>query len=61
MAPLTDSRPTSPSTPATVTSALVGSLSTFYQQEIDPLNEDHREIHLRRLIAKLNADEDADK
>jgi citrate synthase len=39
--------------PMAVTSALVGSLSTFYQQEIDPLNDEHRQIQLRRLIAKL--------
>ena len=39
--------------PMAVTSALVGSLSTFYQQEIDPLNEEHVQHQVRRLIAKL--------
>ena len=39
--------------PMAVTSALVGSLSTFYQQEIDPLNDEHRQIQLRRLSGSI--------
>lgn len=39
--------------PMAIVSALVGSLATLYQDELDPLNEEHRQLQARRLIAKL--------
>jgi citrate synthase len=39
--------------PMAVVSSVVGSLATTYQTEIDPLNEDHVKLQVRRLIAKL--------
>jgi citrate synthase len=39
--------------PMAVVSSLVGSLSTTYQTEIDPLNPDHVAVQVQRLIAKL--------
>ncbi|RKZ09630.1 citrate (Si)-synthase, partial [bacterium] len=39
--------------PMAVVSSLVGSLATTYQNEIDPLNPEHVQIQVRRLIAKL--------
>ena len=39
--------------PMAVVSAVVGSLATFYQEEIDPLNGEHVDLQVRRLIAKL--------
>ena len=39
--------------PMAVVSSVVGSLATTYQTEIDPLNEQHVKLQVRRLIAKL--------
>ncbi len=39
--------------PMAVVSSVVGSLATTYQKEIDPLNEEHVKLQVRRLIAKL--------
>ncbi len=39
--------------PMAMVSSLVGALATIYQEEIDPLNEEHRALQVRRLIAKL--------
>ncbi len=39
--------------PMAVVSALVGSLATLYQDELDPLNPEHVQLQVRRLIAKL--------
>ena len=39
--------------PMAVTSAVVGSLSTFYQDSLDPLDPDQVDISTRRLLAKL--------
>ena len=39
--------------PMAVTSAVVGSLSTFYQDSLDPLDEEQIEVSTHRLLAKL--------
>jgi citrate synthase len=39
--------------PMAVTSAVVGALSTFYQDSLDPLNAEQVEISTYRLLAKL--------
>jgi citrate synthase len=39
--------------PMAVVSALVGSLATLYQDELDPLNPEQVQLQMRRLIAKL--------
>ena len=39
--------------PMAVVSSAVGSLATIYQDEIDPLNDEHVRLQVRRLIAKL--------
>ena len=39
--------------PMAVVSSVVGSLATFYQPEIDPLNEEYVDRQTQRLLAKL--------
>ena len=39
--------------PMAMVSSVVGSLATIYQDELDPLNENHVAEQVRRLIAKL--------
>ena len=39
--------------PMAITSAVVGALSTFYQDSLDPLDDDQVEISTYRLLAKL--------
>ena len=39
--------------PMAIVSAMVGALSTYYQQELDPLNDDHVRLQIRRILAKL--------
>jgi citrate synthase len=39
--------------PMAVVSALVGSMATLYQDELDPLNPEHVQLQVRRIIAKL--------
>ena len=39
--------------PMAVTSAVVGALSTFYQDSLDPLDDEQTEVSMYRLIAKL--------
>ena len=39
--------------PMATLSSVVSAMSTFYQDSIDPLNPEHVEVSIRRLIAKL--------
>ena len=39
--------------PMATLSSVISAMSTFYQDSIDPLNPEHVEVSIRRLIAKL--------
>lgn len=39
--------------PMAILSSVIGSLSTFYQDSLDPTNSDHVEISTHRLLAKI--------